>query len=154
MTQPIATLSASVPRRYLASFVLLSVGGMLLWIGLTKPPASIGWQIYMIGLGGLILWLSSKFWIASGRSISLTSEGLFDSNGHCLARLDEIEKIERGVFAFKPSNGFLLVLKDPKPRGWAPGLWWSFGRRVGVGGVTPAAQGKYMAEMLAMELTE
>ncbi|MEV8468610.1 hypothetical protein AB0T83_17710 [Fluviibacterium sp. DFM31] len=152
--QPIATLNASVPRRYMAGFVLLSIGGLLLWIGLTKPPASIGWQIYMLGMGGLALWLSVRFWQATAGSILLTPEGLFDDTGHCLVRLDNIEKVERGTFAFKPSNGFLLVLKEKLPRGWQPGLWWCLGRRMGFGGVTPPSQGKFMAEMLAMELAK
>jgi hypothetical protein len=60
--------------------------------------------------------------------------------------------VERGAFAFKPSNGFLVRLDKPLGRGWAPGLWWRLGRLLGVGGVTSASQSKAMAEILSLEL--
>ena len=60
--------------------------------------------------------------------------------------------VDRGLFAFKPSNGFVVVLSQGGWRGWAPGLWWRLGRRLGVGGVTSAAQAKAMAEILSIEI--
>jgi hypothetical protein len=43
----------------------------------------------------------------------------------------------------------MLRLSDKAPRAWYPGLWWRMGRRVGIGGVTSAAQTKAMAEIIA-----
>ena len=80
------------------------------------------------------------------------AEGLRDGNGRLLCRMDQIAGVDRGAFAFKPSNGFLVKLKEPMPRVWQPGLWWRLGRRIGVGGVTPAGQGKFMADMIALKL--
>jgi hypothetical protein len=40
-----------------------------------------------------------------------------------LARIDEIASLDRGTFAFKPSNGFLLRLSRKGTRVWRPGLW-------------------------------
>ena len=68
------------------------------------------------------------------------------------ARMDEIDRVERGAFAFKPSNGFLVHLKKPGHRAWQPGLWWRMGRKLGIGGVTPAGQAKFMADMIALRL--
>jgi hypothetical protein len=82
----------------------------------------------------------------------LTVDGLFDTGGRCLARWEDIDRIDKGTFAFKPSNGFLIVLKRPGPRGWAPGLWWQIGRRVGVGGVTPRQSARFMAETMVLRL--
>lgn len=150
MTQIIATLIPSAPRRIMATAALAGVGLLLLWVGLVRPPASVGWQIYLLLLAAGALWVALRLWQATARHVLLTEAGIFDSDGQCLAPIDAIEAVERGVFAFKPSNGFTVLLKQPAPRGWAPGLWWRMGRRLGIGGVTPAAQGKYMAEMLAM----
>jgi hypothetical protein len=85
--------------------------------------------------------------------IELTETEIRTSNGEVLARMDEILAVDRGAFAFKPSNGFTLKLNTKKPRAWAPGLWWRFGRRVGVGGVTSAGQAKFMAEQIALRIT-
>ena len=62
--------------------------------------------------------------------------------GPSLHNLKNIARVERGLFAFKPSNGFLILLNNPMSRAWHPGLWWRFGRRIGIGGVTPQAEGK------------
>ena len=35
-----------------------------------------------------------------------------------------------------------------------PGLWWRIGRRIGVGGVTPASQSKVMADLITARLIE
>ena len=69
-------------------------------------------------------------------------------------RIEEVEALERGLFAFKPSNGFLIRTRAPKPRGWQPGLWWRVGRRIGIGGVTSAGQAKAMSEIMAALLLE
>jgi len=86
--------------------------------------------------------------------LELTEDELRDSRGRLLARIADIKGIERGTFAFKPSSGFLLRLNAPADRAWAPGLWWRFGRSVGVGGVTGSREGKYMAETIAALLSE
>ena len=75
-----------------------------------------------------------------------------DSDGTVIARLDNIEKVDRSAFAMKPSNGFLIILKEPGPRVWRPGLWWRLGRRVAVGGVTNGAHTRPMADMMKLKL--
>ena len=79
----------------------------------------------------------------------LTDTDLRDSDGVVLARLDQIIRVDRGAMAMKPANGFTLVLDARQPFGWAPGMWWRLGRRVGVGGVAVAHQAKFMAEVIA-----
>ncbi|MCP4820329.1 MAG: hypothetical protein GY883_14140, partial [Shimia sp.] len=58
------------------------------------------------------------------------------------------------MFDMKPSNGFAIKLKQSRGRRWQPGLWWSLGRRVGIGGVTPGAHSKEMAQMLEALLVQ
>ena len=45
-----------------------------------------------------------------------------------------------------------LKTKTPAARRWEPGLWWRIGRRIGVGGVTPASQSKVMADLISARL--
>ena len=71
-----------------------------------------------------------------------------------MARLDDVQSVERGAFALKPSNGFTLVMKHKNQRAWAPGMWWRMGYRVGVGGVTAAGQSRFMAEQIALQIKQ
>ena len=144
----LATVSASAPRRMMGIIVLAALGGLLIYAGLAQPPASLGWQLFLLAAGGITLFLTERMRRASVMTMELTREVLRDTEGRVLARLDQIETVNRGVFAFKPSNGFVLTTRDVQERHWNPGLWWRVGRRVGVGGVTPAAQTKFMAEMI------
>ena len=104
----------------------------------------------MLAFGVVMLWQAERLRRSTTVTIELTATELRDSAGTVLARIDEVQSVERGTFAFKPSNGFTLVLNSKKPRAWLPGLWWRFGRRVGVGGVTNAGQAKFMAERINM----
>lgn len=150
----LATVSASAPRRMLGIVVLAALGGLLIYAALAQPPETLGWQVFLLAAGGITLYLTERMRRASVATLELTRAGLRDSEGRMLARLDQIEAVNRGVFAFKPSNGFVLITRDAQARHWNPGLWWRIGRRVGVGGVTPAAQTKFMAEMIQTLLDE
>ena len=104
---------------------------------------------------GLLAGLSAiRVHAATHDRIELTSIRLRDTAGRELARIDEIQGIDRGAFAFKPSNGFLLRLKTSRGRAWAPGLWWRIGPYVGVGGITPRNEAKAMAETIALLIAD
>lgn len=154
MTDVLATLSASKPRRLLGLAVLLCLGFGLIYLALARPPAALGWQLFLLGLGGAALVLGEKMRRATQGKVVLTEEGLFDGEGRLLAPIEEITGVERGPFAMKPSNGFMVRLSKARGRAWAPGLWWRMGHRLGVGGVTPAAQAKVMSEALTVLLME
>ncbi|MGB8624087.1 MAG: hypothetical protein WCD16_14855 [Paracoccaceae bacterium] len=154
MPEVLATVSASLPRRVFGLGVLLLLGGMVLYIGLARHHEVLGWQLFLMVFGVAVLWLAERMRRATALRVDLTRTGLFDSAGRELVRIEDIAGIERGTFAIKPSHGFVVRLKAAGPRAWAPGLWWRLGRRVGIGGVTPASQTKFMAEMLAGLLAE
>ncbi len=141
-------LRASTGRRVLGVGALAGLGLMLVYLALVQLPQP-GWLFFMLGTGGLSLWLAERMWRATARQLELTRDGLRSSDGRMIAPLADVAAIERGVFAFKPSNGFLIRLHGKGPNAWQPGLWWRLGRRVGVGGVTPSSQAKVMAELMS-----
>ena len=148
----IARLRPPLIRRYIAVAIVFVLGAIVLNLAFNRTPEAFGWQIFLIVLGAGSIWLGEAMRRATGLSLELTDEELRDSQGRVLCRLDDIASVERGAFAFKPSNGFLINLKTPGPRGWAPGLWWRIGRRIGVGGVTSASESKFMADVIAVKL--
>lgn len=101
----------------------------------------------------LVLALASA-WLCLGlarrgpSSIMVTDLGLVDNFDRVICTFDQIEKIDHGAFALKPSKGFLIRLRASANPGWHPGLWWRYGKRVGIGGMTPAAETKLLAEVL------
>jgi len=153
MSDPVLmSLSASAPRRWSGVITLSLLGALILYLAFAVPfgPA----QIIMI-LGGVgILHTASLFHHSTQQVIELTKTELRIKDGPLLAKVSDVVKVERGAFAFKPSNGFLVSLKTPMQRRWAMGMYWCFSKRVGVGGVTGAGEGKAMSETLAMLISD
>lgn len=154
MPEVLATLSPSPARRLFGLGLLLSLGAILIWVALAHPPADAGWRMFLLVLGGLVLALTEAMRRATRRRIELTAEGLRDSGGRLLAAMEDIAEVDRGLFAVKPTAGFLVRLRRPAPAAWAPGLWWRVGRSLGIGGVTGRAEARAMAEILQARLAE
>jgi len=153
----LAVLAASPARRIMGVGTVLTLGALAVYVALFEPPGHPGWTAFLIVLGLVALWLSNKMRHATQAHLELTRTDLRSSTGEVLASVADIEALERGALAFKPSNGFTLRLKsgcDAGPRRWEPGLWWRMARRVGVGGVTPGSQARMMAEVLAGLMAE
>ncbi|MEX0319305.1 MAG: hypothetical protein AB3N21_15200 [Ruegeria sp.] len=149
----LAVVEASAPRRWIGVGMLVTVGVLVIYVALATPPA-LGWQVFLIVMGILALWLAQRMYQATAYRIELTTTELRSSAGVVIAQVTDVEAMDRGVFAFKPSNGFLLRTRTAGEGTWAPGLWWRLGRRIGVGGVTAAAQTKFMSETLAALMAE
>ncbi|MCF2905444.1 hypothetical protein L0666_10625 [Octadecabacter sp. CECT 8868] len=148
---PIATLSASAGRRIFAYAAVFGLGALLILLAFKQPP-SFGWQLFLVLLGAGALVVAERLRRATLVGLVLTETDLRDTTGHVLTRLDNIAAIDRGAFAFKPSHGFVLRLRESGERAWAPGLWWRYSKRIGVGGVTPSGSARFMAEQIALRV--
>jgi hypothetical protein len=152
-TEVLARVAASPGRRFLGIGMLSFLGVLVIYVALFSPPSTL-WQIFLIVLGATALFFADAMRRSTAFVLELTKQELRDSSGEVLVRLDDVASIDKGTFAFKPSNGFLLRTKIAAPRMWRPGLWWRIGRRIGVGGMTPGRQTKYMSEIIATILAE
>jgi len=132
---------------------VFALGALLILLAFVQPPA-FGWQIFLIVLGAGALIVAERLRRATLLGLVLTDTELRDTGGQVLTQLSNVKSVDRGAFAFKPSNGFVLRLHNRAPHVWAPGLWWRFATRIGVGGVTPAGPAKYMAEQIALRIGE
>lgn len=146
----LARASATGPRRVIGVGTMGGLGLLLLWLAVMQPPANPLWLVFLIVLGVAALWVAQHMWRVTARELVLTEEALTDSSGAVIARMADVVKVDRGAFALKPSNGFALMLSEPGPRAWHPGLWWRTGRRVAVGGVTAARDTKPMADIISV----
>ena len=144
----IATLGASAPRRIFACGVMGILGFLLFYLA-TLANAAFLWSLVLCGLAVGVIWMAWWQWKITEQVIELTSTELRTSGGLTLARVEDVTGVDRGALAFKPSQGFLVRTREPQDRAYAPGLYWRMGKSVGVGGVTGAGQGKFMAEQLS-----
>lgn len=149
----LARVTPSAGRRVLGIGMLSFLAILVLYVAITTPP-SLGWQVFLVALGVISLMIANAMRKSTRQTLELTRSVLRDDTGTVIVRLEDVVSIDRGAFAFKPSNGFLLRLSKPYPRDWRPGLWWRASSRIGVGGMTPMRATKYMAEVIAVMLAE
>lgn len=154
MARELARLEVSQARRTVGVAMQGGLGLFLLFIIAARPTANILTALLLAAAGFGMLWFAWRFWKATEVALVLTTDGLFDSNGKHFCAFSDIEKVDRGFFAFRPSGGFLILTKTRVIRGWAPGLWWAFGRHLGIGGATGRPAGKQMADIISVMLTE
>lgn len=150
----LATVMPSATRRIAGLLMLAILGGLLVYIAIVTPPVALFWQAFLLGFGALVLWLAENMRRATRVGVVLTMEELRTTDGQLLVSVADMTGVVRGSFSLKPSNGFSVLTKTRQTRAWAPGLWWRFGKRVGIGGVTAASQAKFMSEVLAAMLAE
>jgi len=152
--QPLARISPAPIRRGISNALLFGLAVTLLYLGLVTPPEPFLARIPVLLLGGFTLWLANQGYKSREVGIDLWPDAVRDSNGRLLAEIDQIGSVDRGAFAFKPSNGFVLHLKRAAPLGWTPGLFWRVGTRIGVGGTTNPSETRNMADQIGFLLSE
>ncbi len=150
----LAELLPSPARRMVGLVLLFSLGVLVVYLAISSPGLGLGWRVFLLGIGGVVLLVAEKSRGARLVSLRLTETQLIDSTGRQVARLDQITGVDRGALAFKPSNGFLLHLDSSIGRAWVPGLWWRVGKFSGVGGTTKSGAAKFMAELIAVKIAE
>ena len=154
MAKELARLEVSTFRRFTGVSVQVIMAVFLLFTVAMFPSPFASWSLFLTAFGFALLWFAWRFWNATSTYLVLTGDGLFDSAGRHFCALNEIDKVDRGFFAFRPSGGFTLKLKVPAKRGWAPGLWWAFGKSIGIGGATSRQAGKQMADIISVMMSE
>ncbi len=151
----IATITPNPLRRAISVSVIAALGGALILLGLAADGLGLAGQLVLAGGGAAVLVLAERLRRATALTLELAGDRLVDGAGRVLCRIDDVSRVERGALAFKPANGFVLHLRAPMPpRVWAPGLWWRFGRRVGVGGAVTPAQARFMAEAIDARVSQ
>ncbi len=154
MARELARLQVSPTRRTVGAALQGGLGLFLLYIVAARAGGALWGGLVLAVAGVAMLWFAWRFWRATEGALVLTTDGLFDDKGRRFCGFADIEKVDRGFFAFRPSSGFVILCKTPVQRGWAPGLWWAFGHHLGIGGATGRQAGKQMADIISVMLTE
>ncbi|MCY4303215.1 MAG: hypothetical protein OXC62_00250 [Aestuariivita sp.] len=147
----LAIIEVSQPRRWIGVGMHYFIGLLLIYLGWFSSLGVL-FKMMLICLGFCMFWAGKRMYNATTGWLEFTENGLFNEKGEVVVLLKNIVGIDRGIFAFKPSNGFLITLKSPNKFSWEPGLWWRIGRRLGVGGVTHVGQAKVVADLISIKL--
>ena len=154
MKDAIATLEPSLGRRWFGAIVLGVLGLLLIFVTIRNPPDSVFLKVMVPLVGALFIWQAQWNLRVTQHGLYLTKDGLFDAQGTLVCAAYNMAEVDRGVFAFKPSNGFLVRLHEPEPKSWAPGLYWRLGKRLGVGGATHPTQNRELAQAIEVLIME
>jgi len=140
------------PRFLIGLFAIAALALFLLWAAVASDPGML-WRVTLLLASALSAYGAQKLARSGQVTLELTDTVLQETNGGpILARVDDIVGVDRGALAFKPSNGFLLHLGTRSSWTWVPGIWWRWGRMVGVGGVVSAHEAKLVAETISMRI--
>ena len=149
MNDVVMELRQTPGRRWFSVLALLAVSGAAAWFVLFGPERNPGMRALLAAASAGFAFQAWRFRDEVRSSIRLTPEGLFDGGGDCIFRTDNVASVERGLLAMRPSNGFLVRLREPAGIRWIPGTYWRVGRRVGVGGSLRPADVRALSDRLA-----
>ncbi|UMA65585.1 hypothetical protein LVO79_03725 [Roseivivax marinus] len=151
----LATLRPSAARRWMGVGALGILGALLLGLALA-PEVAVLWRLALAAGAVLTARMAMTMERATRRGLVLTPGALREEGegGEILARLSDVRRVDRSAFALKPSNGFVMLLADPVPRAYRPGLWWRIGRRVAVGGVLSGSETRGLADSIAVMIAD
>lgn len=143
-------------RRIAAVGAIGLLGLILIYVAATHPPANPGWLVFLVVMGGGCVYIAWRMWVVTAVRLEMTRTELREAGGRTLFTIDEVASVDRGFFAFKPANGFLVRLKtrNARPRVYVPGLWWRSGRTIMVGGVVSRRHTRAVADLITILLLE
>lgn len=154
MSDVIMKIQPSTGRRLFGVVVLCLSAFVMLNFAFKEVTHSMVLKAILFGMGVVFLWQAQANLRFAKAALILKREGLFDDRGQLICALSNMVMIDRGWFSFKPSNGFLIRLRESENWKWSPGLYWRIGRRLGVGGSISPAQTKAMSDKLLLLMQE
>lgn len=140
-------------RRIMACGLMALVALMLIWSAIVDPISDMSSRALRVGFGALAAWAAFELWRITSHGLVLSLDALKDTDGTELVKLSDIKSVQRGVFALKPSHGMLVKAHVKVSGRWRPGLYWRYGRTLGIGGMTPKATTKAFADALEMRVS-
>lgn len=147
-----AEMKVSPLRRTVGAVAVTLSGALLLGSAIWDPPQGALAQGLVWALAAALLWSGMRLWRDTAYSVRLIGDRLEESSGELIVMMDQVEGIVRGHFAFRPSNGFSLKLREETQPRWRMGLWWRAGKRAAFGGAASSAEAKKLAEAIEKRL--
>lgn len=161
---PLSHLAISPARRMGGLGCLLLLAAITLSTALSVGELPVWARVFLAATGGGALWCVSRIYTARHLILELRNDGIYltsrteeraagqEGGARLLVGLDEIVRVDRGALSFRPSNGCLIALNSKKPRSWEPGLFWTSGRLVGIGGMVARHESKAFIDALSARI--
>lgn len=154
MTDVIVKIQPSFGRRIFGIAILCLAALIMLNYAFGDKAQSIVLRVFLLLFAVVFLWHAQTNLRFADAALILKRDGLFDNHGELICNLSNINRIDRGWISFKPSNGLLIRMHRPMPLKWVPGLYWRFGKNLGVGGMVSPVLTKEMSDKLLLLMQE
>ncbi len=146
-------LDVAPARRVIALVFMMLLSVILIYTAINSP-LGFGVRGFLLAIGVVTLLGARALARGTKASVDLREDGIYLSTGEELAHIDNIDRVEPGMFAMKPSGGISVKLKTAPGFAFVPGMYWRVGRTLGIGGVTIRGAAKAMSDGLAAYLAE
>lgn len=147
--EPIVLKAGFVQARRWLGVISLGLPAVLVGIvilqGAITSPQSL---IIVLLIAAAFGWSAYRMWNVPIAGIEFDGSELRTQDGVVIAKLQDIVSVQTGIFALRPSNGFMMVMKDSERVPTRPGIYWRQGRHIGVGGLLQAAEAKAIGRAL------
>ena len=154
MSDVILKIKPSAGRRIFGIIILCLVAVIMMNYAFGDKAQSIVLRFILLLMAVVFLWQAQANLRFIGAALILKREGLFDDQGALICSLSNINQIDRGWISFKPSNGLLVRMHKPMALKWSPGLYWRFGKSLGIGGMVSPVLTKEMSDKLLLLMQE
>lgn len=150
MSDVILKIQPTYSRRLFGMAILSIAAFVMFSFAFVETSQSALLKLILFLMGYAFLWQVVTTILMKNAALILSRDGLFDEQGRLVCALSNIAEIDKGVFSFKPSNGFLIRLHHSNGINWTPGLYWCVGKRIGIGGALNPSQTKELADKLLL----
>jgi len=86
----LAVVEASGARRWMGVVMLGGLGGLVIYVAFATPPEPL-WQVFLVVVGLLALWMAERMRRATEHRIELTQTELRTSDGQIIALVADIQ---------------------------------------------------------------
>ncbi|MEO0344428.1 MAG: hypothetical protein AAF198_13420 [Pseudomonadota bacterium] len=108
--------------------------------------------VILLAIAALFMWAAWRMWNAPHFGIVFDGDSLKTEDGATIAKMSEIQSVQVGLFVMRPSNGFMMMMKQPGIFPTRPGVVWRQGRRIGIGGILRSSEAKSIGRAIQVEL--
>ena len=150
--ETLIVLRVSPVKSFLGSALLVTLGFTLLYsIHKKTAEENIILDLIFLSVALTLIYYGWRIIKAKQTGVKLTKLGIYDLNNTLLYRTSDIKYLDRGIFAIKPANGFIIHLNKPLAFHWHPGLFWCIRKRLAIGGLLSKQECKAFADLLEIE---
>ncbi|MEM0977526.1 MAG: hypothetical protein AAGJ34_08330 [Pseudomonadota bacterium] len=141
--------------RYWFGIACLSLPALFIVFALSQGVVTRLWAMgFLMAIASAFLWAAYRMYSVPRAGLLFDGRVLRTEDGLVVAALTDIDVVQTGIFAMRPSNGFSLIMKEADHLPTRPGIFWRQGKMIGIGGILAAAETRAIGRLMQAKLKE